>query len=64
MQFEIQKPRTIPFYGGDKKLGEAVKSDAAVLLTCFIDNYLESCKTICKIHVSNGDSGNVYCCSK
>ena len=29
MQFEIQEPRTIPFYGGDKKLGEAVKSAGA-----------------------------------
>ena len=29
MQFEIQEPRTIPFYGGDKKLGEAVRRAGA-----------------------------------
>ena len=29
MQFEIQESHAIPFYGGDKKLGEAVKSAGA-----------------------------------
>lgn len=29
MQFEIQEPKAIPFYGGDKKISEAVKSAGA-----------------------------------
>lgn len=29
MQFDLLEPHNIPFYGGDKKLGEAIKSSGA-----------------------------------
>ena len=48
MQFEIQEPQTIPFYVGDKKLGEAVKIDIASFFSWFIRNYPGSRKTMCE----------------